>query len=247
MPHGGTHPFPYSPFRACADIKATIRPTNDFRVLGVQGLLIDEIETEFYGILPDSATKSAVSADLVTTFKDLWEILQSNKDSLHLAGTTEEIFDSYWKTLMTETSFPLAGTKEHGACSAAAAWAKLYSGSKDKHPQIAGVHAECPQASWRQYRHRMNLNAVRRKFIITKAGRMGWTPDTAQRGDPIFILKGGCVPFILRSASAANEVHSCPTYILVGESYVHGLMHGEYFTHLAPSSADVKWQDIDLI
>jgi len=49
---------------------------------------------------------------------------------------------------------------------------------------------------------------------------MGLAPFTAQEGDMIYLLPGGDTPFILRPMRN-NEFH------LVGQCYVHGLIHGE--------------------
>lgn len=60
----------------------------------------------------------------------------------------------------------------------------------------------------------------RRCFTTESKGYIGIGPRSLQRGDGVFVLKGGRVPFILRKI-ADN------TYKLVGECYVHGIMHGE--------------------
>jgi len=48
---------------------------------------------------------------------------------------------------------------------------------------------------------------------------MGLGPHNAERGDKICILNGGQFPIILR-----QEYDS---WLVVGESYVHGIMDGE--------------------
>ena len=59
---------------------------------------------------------------------------------------------------------------------------------------------------------------------------MAWAGrHSGQPGDKICILFGGRVPFILRETSEQVEIggtnHNC--HILLGDSYVHGLMQGE--------------------
>ncbi|PQE09113.1 Heterokaryon incompatibility protein [Rutstroemia sp. NJR-2017a BVV2] len=56
-------------------------------------------------------------------------------------------------------------------------------------------------------------------FFVTKQGRMGIGPVVTRPGDRIAILFGGEVPYVLRSRDGV--------VILLGESYVHGLMQGE--------------------
>ncbi|KAK4112855.1 hypothetical protein N656DRAFT_798040 [Canariomyces notabilis] len=61
-----------------------------------------------------------------------------------------------------------------------------------------------------------------RTMVRTEKGYIGLAPAWALAGDHIVILKGGAVPFVLRSAP-----DGC--WQLVGECYVHGIMNGEAF------------------
>ncbi|GFF23708.1 hypothetical protein IFM58399_00403 [Aspergillus lentulus] len=56
---------------------------------------------------------------------------------------------------------------------------------------------------------------------LTKRGYFGLVPGTARKGDSIVLLYGGVVPFCLRRSEQKN------IYQLVGEAYIHGIMHGE--------------------
>lgn len=60
-----------------------------------------------------------------------------------------------------------------------------------------------------------------RTLFITKKGYLGLGPYTIRPGDQVVILKGGRTPYIWRK----KRDH----YVLVGECYVHGIMHGEVF------------------
>ncbi|KAI1505146.1 heterokaryon incompatibility protein-domain-containing protein [Biscogniauxia marginata] len=59
---------------------------------------------------------------------------------------------------------------------------------------------------------------VGRRFFKTAKGLIGLAPASAQKGDHVVVLFGGKAPFIMRDFGL---------YHLVGESYVHGIMHGE--------------------
>lgn len=67
--------------------------------------------------------------------------------------------------------------------------------------------------------HLMNP-MIHRRFMVTRAGRLGMVPRTAQLGDNIFVLKGCNAPLILRRAGNG-------AYCVVGECYVDGVMNGE--------------------
>ena len=72
-----------------------------------------------------------------------------------------------------------------------------------------------------------------RRFFRTKKGYMGLGPKDIRNGDTVSVLRGGQVPFILRKLDE--------TYMLIGESYVHGIMNGE-----AMNDADSKIQSFRL-
>jgi len=60
------------------------------------------------------------------------------------------------------------------------------------------------------------------RFIITRRGYVGIVPNLAKVGDVITIMKGGRVPFVLRTRKERPEA-----FRLVGECYVHNMMNGE--------------------
>ena len=59
-----------------------------------------------------------------------------------------------------------------------------------------------------------------RRLASTKQGLIGLVPAAATVGDRVVIIQGGHLPLIMR---AQND----GTYQLIGESYIHGIMHGE--------------------
>jgi Heterokaryon incompatibility protein (HET) len=60
-----------------------------------------------------------------------------------------------------------------------------------------------------------------RCFFTTKCGRMGLGPYRSQLGDVVALLYGGDLCFVLRPKGDQYE--------LIGDAYVHGVMHGELF------------------
>lgn len=62
------------------------------------------------------------------------------------------------------------------------------------------------------------------KFVVTKRGYVGVVPTRSQVGDVVAVMKGGCVPFVVRKSDRAGVNGR---WRLVGECYVHGVMRGE--------------------
>ena len=61
-----------------------------------------------------------------------------------------------------------------------------------------------------------------RRAFITKSGWVGLGPSHMEPGDEVALLYGGKVPYALRKEQ--NGAHS-----MVGETFVHGIMYGEFF------------------
>ena len=75
----------------------------------------------------------------------------------------------------------------------------------------------------RLYSREVERMAGHRKFAVTELGYMGWVPEITAKDDEVWIFEGGGVPYILRRTGGPEE------YELVGETYVQGLMTGEWF------------------
>lgn len=63
--------------------------------------------------------------------------------------------------------------------------------------------------------------AAGRTLCLTSKGFIGWVPDSAHPRDQICVIAEATIPFIVRP-------YDKETYHLVGESYIHGAMNGEY-------------------
>ncbi|KAF2723466.1 HET-domain-containing protein [Polychaeton citri CBS 116435] len=60
-----------------------------------------------------------------------------------------------------------------------------------------------------------------RRFFVTREGRMGMAPELGSVGDVVAVLPGCRIPQLLRPLGDTVR------YELIGECYIHGLMHGE--------------------
>ena len=89
------------------------------------------------------------------------------------------------------------------------------------------------------------ISMLSRSFFVTDTGHMGLGPESTKPGDSVWILAGGATPFILRdvdvSVSDAGDF-GYRRMTLTGESYLHGVMHGE-----ALAGIEVSWQDIAIV
>jgi hypothetical protein len=84
-----------------------------------------------------------------------------------------------------------------------------------------------------------------RRFLTTDNGYMCMGLESTAPGDSVWILDGGPTPFVLRdveNTSTKAEEPQARRMMLVGECYVHGIMHGE-----ALERDGFAWQDIVLV
>jgi hypothetical protein len=72
--------------------------------------------------------------------------------------------------------------------------------------------------------HSAGTATTRRRFCVTKQGRMAVVPPYCKEGDIICIIKGAHMPFVLREIGGKVPKQ---VYRLVGCCYVHGVMNGE--------------------
>ncbi|KAK2051886.1 hypothetical protein LY76DRAFT_527713, partial [Colletotrichum caudatum] len=72
-----------------------------------------------------------------------------------------------------------------------------------------------------------------RQMLKTKRGYLGLGPATTVAGDEVWLIKGSRMPLILRNkknmpvASGNAASVKGETHVLVGETYLHGVMYGE--------------------
>jgi hypothetical protein len=70
------------------------------------------------------------------------------------------------------------------------------------------------------YLSRLDTIIGDRCLISTKNDLLGLAPNSAKPGDSVAFVRNSPVPFIIRKVADGR-------YELVGEAYIHGLMHGE--------------------
>ncbi|KAJ9607794.1 hypothetical protein H2200_007873 [Cladophialophora chaetospira] len=83
----------------------------------------------------------------------------------------------------------------------------------------------------------MCLGCKGRCFFVTMSGYYGLGPWILEPGDECWILKGARTPFVLRPISGERS------FRLLGEAYIHGIMHGEFVELLGE---EVAWETVVL-
>ncbi|KAE9373732.1 hypothetical protein N431DRAFT_438910 [Stipitochalara longipes BDJ] len=146
---------------------------------------------------------------------------------LNLANQAPSQFDIMMKQLVKSVEFRLSGPDEtNGADS------KIEGEEKDDHqdtnsdedqaptqpPKIRSPHSFLK----REFDRLRPIFSSTRRVFRTRENYLGNGPTSIRPGDQVWILGGAKIPSILRPQKNGK-------YVLVGDSYVHGIMHGEAF------------------
>lgn len=70
------------------------------------------------------------------------------------------------------------------------------------------------------FRHEVSLIIGARRLITTHGKLIGVAPLDSHLGDEMCILAGASTPFVLRPLDSGHRR-------LIGDAYIHGMMHGE--------------------
>ncbi|KAN0120325.1 Heterokaryon incompatibility protein (HET) domain containing protein [Hyaloscypha variabilis] len=146
---------------------------------------------------------------------------------LSIANQAPSQFDIMMKQLVKSVEFPQSGQAE-----ANRADIKVEGKEKDDHqdinsdedqattqpPKIRSPHS----FSEREFDRLRLIFSSSRRIFRTRENYLGNGPESIRPGDQVWILGGTKVPSVLRPQENGKHV-------LVGDSYVHGIMHGEAF------------------
>jgi hypothetical protein len=85
-----------------------------------------------------------------------------------------------------------------------------------------------------EYLEQLRIQTLGRNIFITKSGYLGLGPQHVEVGDQVVILRNADIPFVFRPCDNSQ-------FELVGESYIHGIMDGEFIKE------DMQCRAFDLI
>jgi hypothetical protein len=230
----------YGSFAASGNSKTISSISTDGRVLTVRGHIIDTVSKVAPG-LRKLRPPSNVDEALTTASARYQEYLEAMyAEKIHIQGAEEVAADTF--------IFPDGQDRGHAIaiavhCGMLPEWkvqevpyyksweylrhaanlvtmneqGQLAMGAID--PTIADVQMQ-HGAAFTEYLQTAHIYSIGRNFAATAKGYMARVPHGTIVGDVVAILFGGATPFLLRDDGDGF-------YKLVGEGYVHGLMHGE--------------------
>ncbi|KAH8598609.1 heterokaryon incompatibility protein-domain-containing protein [Bisporella sp. PMI_857] len=111
-------------------------------------------------------------------------------------------------------------------------WLETYIGTLELEADVLDMVGEAESRS-ALYAPQMASRLNGKRIFVTSNGYLGLGSEYVEPGDVVVIILGAKMPFVLRKAEGQ-------TFMLIGESYVHGIMDGEVMN-------DPKVLDIEII
>jgi hypothetical protein len=227
---------------------------NEPQEIGVKGYAVDTV-TSLGSLLRSPPTLFSKDQEKCTILRN-WEDIAAEQ-APYITG--EPIVEVYTWTLVADANMPESGAYMYGcwASSIIGAEPSLYRNPElDGYPSDApsNVLSEALQEAcerikadpdtvrlrdqgarainqdWGSYSMRYLVGmmdaAFDRRLFATGKKYIGLAPASTQVGDLVCVLLGGHTPFLLRPCEEYRG-----RYRLVGECYIHGIMHGEALQH----------------
>ncbi|KAK7746220.1 hypothetical protein SLS62_009436 [Diatrype stigma] len=250
-------------YNASDGLKPSVRFAGD-RFLGLDGVLCGDITAV------EDIMEFSNSAKCHRAFQSWHERAMQDPGLRSRYGTEDARLDAYWRTLCMDTvqhlldqaaDAQVGGEAEDNA--APSAREKTYIRAPadyvdrckaqwmgERGHSAAAAVDEAPDPGDTTGYNRVTVDyaivsaTMARRFFVTSTGYMGLGPSSTAVGDCVYVLIGGCTPFVLRSAgeSEVPSVGRRSCHRLVGDCYVHGLMDGEAMEHRGSSQWEIYLQ-----
>ena len=141
-------------------------------------------------------------------------------------NTDQEPPEALWRTLVGDRASNGLSPPDHWPLALSTALNQTVRKSPIDTSQL--VANQSTATSVREFLRRVQEVTWGRVLIKTIHKYLGLAHETAKEGDSICILYGCSVPVVLRRISATDADQN-PSYMFIGECYVHDMMEGEAF------------------
>lgn len=203
--------------KAFEQLKDSIVRSSSPRCLFVPAIIVDSIAhiaTPWKTCLDERHALDQTS--LISWLAEIQSLASTQLPNVYDSPSARE--EAIWRTLILDAEMNVNRRWVHAEADLKSAYLMLIKGQiKHRSRRRKNVPA---------YVELVDAANEERRFCVSETGYLALAPDGVEQGDLIAIVPGADVPFIFRRLKA--EAHP-EKYELVGEAYVHGLMHGEWF------------------
>jgi len=225
------------PLHICCGLEEIYCPTGQPRV----EVLWRTIIADSYGT--DLAPVSPAPLELASCFRDLvlWEIAKLKalgKDTFKLKlecleklrGSTQSLAvlpsrEAVIAMATVQRAFFVQENLSEDEQQEAFFMRELVSLPMDVREEVVVTCENHTEGKSNAYKDTLMMTMKDRRVYRTSRGFLGVGPISTQEGDQVWLVRSAHVPFILRQT--AND----DTFSLIGETYLHGFMHGEMLTN----------------
>ncbi|MBE3049413.1 hypothetical protein IMZ48_44325 [Candidatus Bathyarchaeota archaeon] len=206
-------------FNACHFTTASHAKRSSLTSLSLDGFFCDEIAVVGEEIHLDSLAGKGL--EVLEGWRSMVKV-DIDPEQPYISGST--VLDAYWRTLCMDRDFADCHSRanEQTRTQHDQWWWEVI---RRKFERISAPSTEIStEVLAEPMTIRVIFLTIGRRLFTTKKGYIGLAPEGAEKGDQVWVLCGGRQPLVLRSRGDLSRQE----YILLGDSYVHGIMDGEF-------------------
>ena len=200
-------------FKACATRSLSFDPINETTVM-LNGNCSGEVTSVSPDAIHPDSNGSVLVRDLIKVIESWLKFFDQFADHTVFPSSTEGSESPFWRIFL--------GDRYHDK---GQRWRNCektdYEAYQALERAMIGLDGLTKVAE--AYCNRFMAASVDRRLFATDRGYIGLGPAEIQKGDHVYILSGGEIPYILRPVSGSRP----RTFELVGDCYLHGIMYGE--------------------
>ena len=191
-------------FKACATRSLSFDSINENTVL-LNGKCSGEVTHVSPDAIRISSDGSYLHEDAIEVLESWLKFFDQFADHTAFPSSTEGRESPFWRIVMGDRCYDND-----------AGWRNCEKTDYAAYPAFQN-------GSWTKYGTSFITASVGRRMFATDRGYIGLGPPEMQKGDHVYILSGGKIPYILRPVTGLRP----RTFELVGDCYLHGIMYGE--------------------
>ena len=200
-------------FKACATRSLCFDSINEYTIL-LNGKFSGEVTEVSFDAFRPASDGSYLHEDAIEVLESWLKFFDQFADHTAFPSSTEGRESPFWSIFIGDRF-----------CAGGQRWRNYE--KTDYEAYEAFQHGLVARRSFseaaRDYRTSFLSARAFRCLFATDRGYIGLGPPEMQKGDHVYILSGGEVPYILRPVPGPRP----RTFELVGDCYLHGIMYGE--------------------
>ena len=198
-------------FKACATRSLSFDSINENTIL-LNGKCSGEVTEVSPDVIRHSQDGSLLPHTVIKVMESWQKFFDQFADHTAFPSSTEGRKSPFWRIFIGDRRLD-------------AAWEKCEESDYEAYQVMrrdSVAQTQLNDVAWHYWASVVVASADRRLFA-TEQGYIGLGPDEMQKGDHVYILSGGNLPYILRPVSGPRP----RTFELVGDCYLQGIMYGE--------------------